>query len=174
MEDNNFFAYSLENVINITKIVSIHYFDFSKDYIFEGEAHNFWEFVYVEKGKVIVNSGNGDEILEQDDIIFHKPNEYHCIRANGKDTAKIFVIAFISNSTNMRFFYRKKMKVSQNLKKFIKYVFEESRFAFKIPNEMHYCHLLKRKDSPFGAQQLLRTYLEQILILLIREEKKPK
>ena len=39
-----------ENVINIGKIYSIHYFEYMSDFSFEGESHDFWEFICVDKG----------------------------------------------------------------------------------------------------------------------------
>ncbi len=37
----------------IDQIFSIHYFEFVKDYSFKGEQHNFWEFVYIDKGAIL-------------------------------------------------------------------------------------------------------------------------
>ena len=39
-----------ENVIRIGKIYSIHYFEYMSDFSFEGESHDFWEFICVDKG----------------------------------------------------------------------------------------------------------------------------
>ena len=36
----------LKDDIIIHKIVSVHYFEFSKDYTFPVESHDFWEDVY--------------------------------------------------------------------------------------------------------------------------------
>ena len=43
---------TLHNSINIGKIYSIHYFEYMNDFSFEGESHNFWEFICVDKGEV--------------------------------------------------------------------------------------------------------------------------
>lgn len=45
-----------ENVINIGKIYSIHYFEYMSDFSFEGESHDFWEFICVDKGEVEVTA----------------------------------------------------------------------------------------------------------------------
>ena len=47
-----------ENVINIGKIYSIHYFEYMSDFSFEGESHDFWEFICVDKGEVEVTGGD--------------------------------------------------------------------------------------------------------------------
>ena len=46
-------SYTLKDDLNISKIYTVHYFDYSKDYAFPGESHDFWEIVYVDKGEVL-------------------------------------------------------------------------------------------------------------------------
>lgn len=41
----------LHNSITVGKIFSIHYFEYMSNFKFSGEAHNFWEFVYIDKGE---------------------------------------------------------------------------------------------------------------------------
>ena len=40
----------LKREITIPAIVTIHYFEYMKDFAFKGESHDFWEFLYVDKG----------------------------------------------------------------------------------------------------------------------------
>ena len=42
----------LRDDIVITEIVTVHYYEFAKDYVFSGEQHNWWELVYVDKGEL--------------------------------------------------------------------------------------------------------------------------
>src|SRR5690606_17134136 len=44
----------LRETFAVTQLVSFHYFEFPKDFAFEGEKHDFWEFVYVDKGELEV------------------------------------------------------------------------------------------------------------------------
>ena len=37
----------LARVLAVEEIVSVHYFEYSSSYYFEGECHDFWEFLYV-------------------------------------------------------------------------------------------------------------------------------
>ena len=62
-----------ENVINIGKIYSIHYFEYMSDFSFEGESHDFWEFICVDKGEVEVTGGDKKFILHKGEIAFHEP-----------------------------------------------------------------------------------------------------
>ena len=40
--------------VRVDRVVTVHYFEYSSSYYFEGEQHDFWEFVYVDKGEVDV------------------------------------------------------------------------------------------------------------------------
>lgn len=40
----------LPSIVNITKIVAIHYYEFDKNFVFNGEKHDFRGLVYVDKG----------------------------------------------------------------------------------------------------------------------------
>ena len=47
-----YFKTQPQNIFNVTKIVTIHYFEFDKSFVFKGEKHDLWELVYVDKGRV--------------------------------------------------------------------------------------------------------------------------
>ena len=47
----------LHQLLHITTIYSVHYFEYGKDYVYGGEEHRFWEFVYVDRGEVNITSG---------------------------------------------------------------------------------------------------------------------
>jgi len=47
----------LNTVFTVGKLYSIHYFEYMSTFAFEGESHDFWEFVYVDKGEVNITAG---------------------------------------------------------------------------------------------------------------------
>lgn len=67
----------------VEAIVTVHYFEYAKNYVFEGEKHDFWEFLYVDKGEVEVMADSTGYRLRQGEMIFHKPDEFHNVFANG-------------------------------------------------------------------------------------------
>ena len=42
----------LEDSIHIDELYTVHYFEYMNNFSFAGESHNFWEFLYVDKGEV--------------------------------------------------------------------------------------------------------------------------
>ena len=92
-----------KTLVDITKIVTIHYYQVGSDFVFEGEQHDFWEMVYVDKGSVAVTRDGEEIILPQGRVIFHQPNEFHTIRSY-QSAPDFFVISFVSASLSMECF----------------------------------------------------------------------
>ena len=166
-----YIKHKLVNVINVTKIVTMHYFEFDKNFHFPGESHDFWEMVYVDSGEVLITADKNDYILKRGELIFHKPNEFHTISSNKKTPANVFVISFASVSKSMTYFKNRKMMLPESLKHYIKTLIREGRETFDLPfNNPELRELKLLASSPFGSQQIIRTTLEQLLIMLIRTQ----
>ncbi|MBR2916926.1 MAG: AraC family transcriptional regulator, partial [Clostridia bacterium] len=60
----NYIKHKIANLISINKIVTIHYYEFDKNYVYDGESHNFWEMVYVDAGNVKIKANNKDFYLK--------------------------------------------------------------------------------------------------------------
>ena len=54
----------LKRELVIDSIITIHHFEYMKDFQFHGESHDFWEFLYVEKGTILVQAGEKQLTLE--------------------------------------------------------------------------------------------------------------
>ena len=158
----------LNSVISIPKIVTIHYYEFDEDFVFEGESHDFWEMVYVDKGKVEIRGGEETRILSQGEVIFHRPNEFHSVKASAS-SPNFFVISFVCHSPAMSYFERKHITLSKELKPLISGILREAERAYVIPpNQTDLRELVKRETAPVGSEQMIKTYLEQLLILMLR------
>lgn len=164
-----YIKHKLANTINITKIVTMHYFEFDKFFHFPGESHNFWEMVYVDSGNVLITAGKTAHTLKQGELIFHKPNEFHTISSDTKTPSNVFVISFVTNSKSMSLFRDKKTFLPKKHRHYIKTLIEEGKKTFELPfNNPQLRELKVCPSSPFGGQQIIRTTLEQLLIMLIR------
>ena len=158
----------LKNTINVSKIVTVHYYEFDKNFVFEGESHDFWEFVYVDKGKVKIQRDEESLILSQGEIVFHRPNEFHSIKA--LDSApNFFVLSFVCNSPLTFYLEKYHTHLNKTLLGFISSIIKEAEDTYVIPkNDPSLKQLVKKEIAPIGGEQLIKTYLEQFLIFLIR------
>ena len=158
----------IQNLVNVSKIVTIHYYEFDKNFVFEGEKHDFWEMVYTDKGKVQICRDNETIELSQGELIFHRPNEFHSIKALNS-SINLCVISFVCNSPAMIYFEKYHTLLAKELKPFLTSILNESENTYVIPkNDPLLKKLVKKENATIGGEQLIKTYLEQLLILLIR------
>ena len=163
---------TLVQEITVDKIYSIHYFEYMSDFSFAGETHNFWEFLCVDKGEVEVTAGQVNHVLKKGEIIFHKPNEFHSLRANGRIAPNLVVISFACDSPAMEFFNEKILHISEQERNLLGIVIKEARQIFEGRLDDPYQEtLILKQEMPFGSMQLIKQAIEMILLLLLRHYK---
>lgn len=165
----------LNTDINIEKIYTVHYFEYRNDFHFAGERHNFWEFQCVDKGEAEVCTDDDPHILSHGQAIFHKPNEFHTLTATGKNAPNVVVVSFACDSPCMKFFENRILNISDTERNLMGLLIAEARRCLASPLDDPYLQKMElRKDSLFGSQQLIKLYLEQILIYMIRRHTIPQ
>ena len=45
----------LKQPVTVQNIITVHYFEYTKNFAFTGEAHDFWEIVFADKGDLYIN-----------------------------------------------------------------------------------------------------------------------
>ncbi len=161
----------LKQEITVGSIISVHYFEYSNDYYFPGEKHEFWEFIYVDKGEIDVTGGNQIHRLQRGEIMFHKPNEFHSLRANGIVAPNLIVVAFSCDSEAMKFFEGKITNIGDVERVYLARIISEAQEAFLTPlDDPELKQLIRSVDRPFGAEQLIKLSIEGLLIELCRKE----
>ena len=164
----------LKNSITINKIYSIHYFEYMSDFSFEGESHNFWEFICVDKGEVGVTAGKTFTILKKGDVAFHQPNEFHNVQATGTIAPNLVVISFQCDDEAMRFFKKRILRIDEMERNLLADIIIEARHCFDCRLDDPYLQNMPQKEPEmFGAEQLICLYLEYFLIHLIRRYSNP-
>ena len=159
----------LKNEINIDKVFTIHYFEYAKGFAFKGESHDFWEFVYIDKGEAIITAENETLILPHGNIIFHKPGEWHNICS--ENASNSVIVSFECHSPAMKFFENKILQIGNIQKKLISKIIAERINTFEGPLGDPYAEKLTRKNvSPIGSEQLIKQYIAELLILLMRND----
>lgn len=164
----------LKYSISIGKIYSIHYFEYMSDFSFEGELHNFWEFVCVDKGEVGVTAGKTFTVLKKGEIAFHQPNEFHSVQATGKYAPNLVVISFDCRNPAMDFFRKGIFKIDNLERNLLANIIIEARNCFDCRLDDPYLQNMPQKKSPFfGSEQMILNYLEHFLIHMIRRHSTP-
>ncbi len=164
----------LRDSIVVGKIYSIHYFEYMSDFSFEGESHNFWEFICVDKGEVGVTGGKDFHILKKGEVAFHKPNEFHNVKATGETAPNLVVVSFQCENEAMRFFKNRILKIDETERNLLADIIIEARRCFDCRLDDPYLQNMPQKDpDQFGSEQLIKLYLEHFLIHIIRRYSNP-
>jgi len=165
----------LKNSLSVEKVYSIHYFEYMNDFSFPGESHNFWEFIYIDKGEINITAGKTSHILKKGEITFHAPNEFHNVEANGRIAPNLIVISFSCPNEAIHFFKNKTMKVDETERNLLADIIIEARRCFDCRLDDPYLPNPPMKEKPdmFGAEQMIRIHLEHFLLHLYRRYSSP-
>lgn len=165
-----FTATPLETQIIVDQIVTLHYFHYTKNFTFSGEKHDFWEIAYIDKGEVGVVAENRGYNLQQGEAIFHKPNEYHNIWTKNQ-YANAVILSFVSKSPAMSFFEDKIFKFNDEHCMILARILKEGEAIFLDPlSDVNQTKLNIIKGGPFGGLQVIKNYIELLLLSIIRDQ----
>lgn len=170
----DFYKYPLTKLFHIPQIVTIHYFEYSKDFKFEGESHDFWEFLCVDKGEVTVTADQAAHKLKKGSIIFHKPGQFHSVATDGVIAPNLVVVSFVCNSPAMSFFEDKILPLGETERSLLAAVLAEAGDAFLTPLDNPYTRQLSGNPGQRpGSEQIIQLSLEHFLISLYRKSCQP-
>jgi len=167
---DNFVRQDLPQVISISKLITVFYMELSKDFHFEGERHNFWEMVYIDKGEMLCTADNHQFTLKSGEVTFHKPNEFHNLSGDGKTAPNVSVLTFECDSAAMKHFEGKILQLNAEEKRLLSLLISEGLACFRLEdlNNPLLQTLQVQGDAPFGGFQMIRNLLEIFLISLYR------
>lgn len=153
---------------SVERMVTVHYFQFARGYVFTGEKHEFWELVYMDKGAAEIGADGRRFFLNEGEAVFHKPGEFHSIWAGGNKAPDIIVISFVCTSSAMIRFAGVQTAVDGECKRLIAQIITEAQHAWTNKLGSNYLELVRRQGSPAGSEQMVMISLEALLIRLAR------
>jgi AraC-like DNA-binding protein len=162
----------------IKNIGSILFYRYSPNFAFAGEYHIDWEFVYVDKGQVVIEADDKPYTLSAGQAFLHKPMEFHKIRSDGV-SSDVFIMAFLLDKGGEALLRLadKVQSPDEDEKAILSQIMEENKLVFRETNFF----ADNISFSPrFGSVQYVANLLENFFLLSLRnepektEEKEPK
>lgn len=165
---DGFIRQANERLISVEKIVTVLYMEYSNDFVFAGEKHDFWEFTYIDKGSVKFTADTREFLLKDGEIAFHKPNEFHKLEAY-KKPPNVTIASFVCNSAAMKLLENKIFCLTSKERTLLSQLLDEGLAAFE-PLTPHppIMGMREKQNSPFASKQLTFNLLETFLITLLR------
>ena len=167
---DNFARISFEKIFNVDKIITIFYMELSKNFYYEGEKHDFWEMVYIDKGEMICTADDKRFVLKSGEMTFHKPNEFHNLSGDSSVAPNVSILTFECKSRSMKHFEGKIFRLNAEEKSLLSTLFSEGLSCYQLEDARN--PLLQKlkviEPSPLGSSQMTKNLLEIFLIKLCR------
>jgi AraC-like DNA-binding protein len=165
--------YFLVGDLVVKFLVFFHFIELTHKYSeLRGEQHDFWELIYVENGELEEYNGLESQVLKKGDMFLIKPGELHVARAINYTAPTCFTIGFGCDPSNMFGFTGKVLPISEEAHRILARIIAEGRKTFNPPiDRFSMLPLSNNISAQFGSNQLIKNYLEILLIEIIRNEK---
>jgi len=158
-----------ENALTVSRIANMHYFEFTKQYHTFKDKHFFRELIFVDSGFIMVDSEGYNGVLRGGELLIHKADETHSLTCPEDDASNVIIIGFECNAPELDVFSHSPTLLNDIQKKLLTEIIKEGRSVFlppfDVPNQRD---MKKRKDYPFGADQMIKIKMEAFFIELIR------
>lgn len=89
-----FTLWNFEPRVRVTSFCSAHMGIRPVGYFYKGESHDFWEAVFILKGKAGITAGETVYTLCEGQMIFHPPGEFHRLWNDGDEFLRIAIVSF--------------------------------------------------------------------------------
>ena len=139
----------------------------SGGYEFSGETHDFWECVYVKKGKVCISADERVYDMGSGQMIFHKPMELHKYYVSENESAELFIFSFSARGNLMSFFKNKVFDLNDAQRKIIcnllDFLREKTDTKVSETTEKPFGFLESIKHSPV-YMETVGTYIQSLFL----------
>jgi AraC-like DNA-binding protein len=159
----------LRREFEINELVTVHYFEYPLNFAFHGESHDFWEFLYVDRGGIRVTAGDQELMLSAGQAIFHEPWEFHAFRSVGKRPPNLVVVSFCCDSPFLDFFRQAAFTLSEEERELISKLLAAAVQCFATPLNAPAVEKMElNPDAPPGCAHTILLYLELFLLTVYR------
>lgn len=161
-----YFNHRIKKAVEVQSLITIEALELSPTFSYPQEIHEFYEFAYIEEGKLSCTLGENVTELSGGDFLLIQPGQLHSYSVATAGAAKIFIVCFRCSSELLTIF-DKKIALKREEKHLIAEIIAEAKNAFSFP----FKRKLRQLQAPlFGAQQMVENNIERLLVLLIRGE----
>lgn len=161
-----YFNHRVKKAVEVQSLITIEALTLSPTFSYPQEIHEFYEFAYIENGKLSCSLGDRRVELGEGEFLLIPPSRTHSYSVAPTQTAEIFIVCFRCGSELLTILDRK-ITLKSEEKALIKEIVSEAKKAFAFP----FKRKLRLLESPLlGAQQMVENNIERLLIRLVRNE----
>ncbi len=166
-----YFKHKIEKTVSVSKLVTIHYFELTKDFDYPEEFHDFCELHYVDKGHVFCYSDGVKYELSQGELLFYKPMTRHRLVADKVVDSNVCIISFECNQNVAEELQSTVFKLNGEEKHLFYIIYDEAAKTFESTKFDPALRKMQTKSSnSLGSTQLIQISLEHLIINLLRRK----
>ena len=113
-----YFNYQIKKALIVQSLITIESLDVSSSFSYPDESHDFYEFAYIDSGRIMCRTENEDIELLQGDFLLIPPQKRHFYEAIEGCSASLFIVCFRSASETLTVF-DKKIALDKEMKKLL-------------------------------------------------------
>ncbi len=150
------------DIISVESIITVLHVDLKGKKAI-GEAHDFWEFLYVDKGTHKVTVDNTVYEINEGQLIMYSPLAFHSVPEPSE--AKVNIVSFETSSPLMEHFKNNIITLSGKQRRILSQIMETGEKCLKVisPNS-GLLGMVPREGTPPAELQNLKNQLELLLI----------
>lgn len=161
-----------QEAVTVERLANIHYFEFTPHYETSDDSHAFCELLYVDNGKIGIISEHYTGELCEGQLIVHGANQKHSLRCGDGQAPSVVIIGFECKNAELEKLSYAPLSLSVELQKMLAEIIKEARTVYEPPYDVpNVTDMKKRKEFTFGADQLIKNYLQIFLIKCLRDER---
>lgn len=162
--------YWLRRIISVQAVESADYVEGRMSAMHDHTHQDAWELVYVCDGQVAVWKNNEVLSMKKDQMLLLRPGIHHDLQIDDAD-AKTFVMSFsCSNDGYLLSVQNTVLDAPSAMRPLVDAMIRELIDTFAAKSQtLHLYRFVPDAHSPLGAEQMICCYLEQLLILLLRQ-----
>lgn len=159
--------------LSIDEVISIHYFEYTRNFSFAGEKHDFWEVIFADKGDLYITADERNLVLHAGEVFLHPPMQFHNVCTDRRTAPNAIVFSFSGNCDVLYAIADQVLTVTPAMRVALSAIVGEASEAFSTPLGDPYTKRLVRSAdrAKFGAEQVIRNYMELFLLEMIRSGK---
>ncbi len=159
-----YYTYTVKKLVTVQHLVTVEYLQVGADFSYPEEIHDFYEFVFVEQGRITCKTNTEQVSLKKHDFLLISPNTAHSYCVDSQMPSTIMIVCFKSKSGIIST-AKGVHHLEEELTELINKILKEAKATFVFPFDKK----LTLNDHPrLGSQQLIENYIEELLIRLVQ------
>lgn len=162
-------TYRLSRIVSVQEIVSADLLRVPRKRSLRHTHAEAWELCCCVRGQMEVERADTHTLLQEGEVLLISPGVEHAPNTGNKDDIALVISFTCTNTEHLRPLQEVISDMADESIPIANKIVAELEGSFLHSKSLHLLHFVPNADPPLGAEQLICCYLEQLLIMLLRQ-----